>query len=355
LEICPCSRLECASGDNGEKIGRNPLKTTAKNVTVHTERTFAIARSSTDSFERVIFEIEENGVVGIGEAAPTNYYGQTAKEVAEALEAAVVPDPWDIEGALTENADLPSTALAALDNALHDLAAKRLGVPLHKLLGLAKPETQSAFTLGIAEPEETLAEARRLSSFPILKMKVGSWRDIETVKAVAEFSDAELWVDANEAFSPDEAVEAAISLREAGVAMIEQPVAASAGTLAMRRAMEAAHPVPLIADESSLVASDIPKLAGCVSGVNVKMAKCGGIRNALKMVYTARAHGMLVMLGCMVETSVGIAAAAHISGLFDFVDLDGAMLLADDPYSGPTYENGRIILTDEPGLGVWER
>lgn len=197
-----------------------------------------------------------------------------------------------------------------------------------------------------------MEEAKRLSSFPILKMKVGGWRDIETVKRVAELSDAELWVDANEAFSPDEAVEAAVVLREAGVAMIEQPIPASAGPQAMRRAMEAAHPVPLIADESSLVAADVPKLAGCVSGVNVKMAKCGGIRNALAMVHTARAHGMLTMLGCMVETSVGIAAPAHISGLFDFVDLDGAMLLADDPYSGPTYENGRIFLTDENGIGV---
>ncbi|MBA2692618.1 MAG: dipeptide epimerase [Rubrobacter sp.] len=327
----------------------------AKTVTVHTERTFAIARSSTDSFERVILELEEDGERGLGEAAPTNYYGQTANDVAEALETVEIADPWDIEGALTTNEHLPSTALAALDNALYDLAAKRLGVPVYKLLGLAKPETQSAFTLGIAEPEETVSEARRLSSFPILKMKVGGWRDIETVKAVAEFSEAELWVDANEAFSPDEAVEAAIALREAGVFMIEQPIPASAGPLAMRRAMEAAHPVPLIADESSLVASDVPKLAGCVGGVNVKLAKCGGIRNAMKMVYTARAHGMLAMLGCMVETSVSIAAAAHISGLFDFVDLDGAMLLADDPYSGPTYENGRITLTDEPGLGVWER
>jgi L-alanine-DL-glutamate epimerase-like enolase superfamily enzyme len=137
--------------------------------------------------------------------------------------------------------------------------------------------------------------------------------------------------------------------------MIEQPVPASAGPEALRRTTEAAHPVPVIADEGAIVAGDVPPLAGCVSGVNVKLAKCGGIRGALEMVHTARSLGMAVMLGCMVETSLGISAAAQISGLFDFVDLDGAMLLADDPFEGLLYENGRIVLSDEPGLGVKPR
>jgi L-alanine-DL-glutamate epimerase-like enolase superfamily enzyme len=137
--------------------------------------------------------------------------------------------------------------------------------------------------------------------------------------------------------------------------MIEQPVPASAGREALRRATEAAHPVPVIADEAAITASDVPPLSGCVSGVNVKLAKCGGMRRALEMIHTARSLGMAVMLGCMVETSLGIAASAQISGLVDFVDLDGAMLLADDPFEGPVYENGRIILSEEPGLGVEPR
>jgi L-alanine-DL-glutamate epimerase-like enolase superfamily enzyme len=164
-------------------------------------------------------------------------------------------------------------------------------------------------------------------------------------------SDAELWVDANEAFSTDEAVELARELRGI-VGMIEQPVPASAGPKALRVVTEAAHPVPVIADEGAVNARDVPKLAGSVTGVNVKLTKCGGIRGALEMVYTARAHGMRLMLGCMVETSLGIAAAAHVSGLFDFVDLDGAMLLEDDPFAGLVYEKGRILLPDAPGLGV---
>jgi L-Ala-D/L-Glu epimerase len=331
------------------------LKTRVEIVTVHTERTFAIARSSADAFERVVFEIEEEGATGRGEAAPTGYYGQDAEGVAAALKVVEVGDPWDIEGTLVHNDELPPTALMALDNALHDLTARRLGVPVYRLLGLGRPEPVSAYTLGIADRETTVADAKRLGAHPILKVKVGGWEDIETLRAVRESSEAELWVDANEAFSPEEAVEVVGALREIGVAMIEQPVPASAGPEALRGATEAAFPVPVIADESSITARDVPGLAGCVSGVNVKLAKCGGIRRALQMIHTARAHGMLVMLGCMVETSLGISAAAQISGLVDFVDLDGAMLLADDPYSGLVYENGRILLPEEPGLGVEPR
>jgi L-alanine-DL-glutamate epimerase-like enolase superfamily enzyme len=331
------------------------LEKRVRRVTVHTERTFAIARSSADAFERVIFELEEEGFTGRGEAAPTRYYGQDAEGVAEALEGVGIRDPWDIEGALAANADLPSTALAALDAALHDLAAKRLGVPLYTLLGLARPKPTSAYTLAIAELETTVEEARRLSSFPVLKMKVGGWEDVEAVRAVAEFSEAEIWVDANEAFSPGEAPEVAAELKGIGVRMIEQPVPAAAGPGALRSATEAARPVPVIADEGAIVARDVPSLSGCASGVNVKLAKCGGIRRALEMVHTARSLGMSVMLGCMVETSLGISAAAQISGLFDFVDLDGAMLLADDPFEGIGYEEGRIFLSDAPGLGVEPR
>lgn len=331
------------------------MQTSVEIVEVHTGRTFAIARSSADTFERVIFEIEEGGVTGRGEAAPTGYYGQDAAGVAAALAGVEVEDPWDIEGTLEYNGGMPPSALAALDNAMYDLAAKRLGVPVYRLLGLTRPGPVSAYTLGIADMETTVADARRLREFPILKVKVGGWEDIETLRAVRESSEADLWVDANEAFSPEEAVEVVAELKGIGVGMIEQPVPASGGPDAIGRVTEAAFPVPVIADESAIEAADVPGLAGRASGVNVKLAKCGGIRRALQMIHTARANGMLVMLGCMVETSLGISAAAQISGLADFVDLDGAMLLADDPYSGPVYENGRILLSGDPGLGVAQR
>lgn len=327
-------------------------RTTVRTFTVHTQRTFTISRSSADSFEEVILHIEEDGFTGLGEAAPTDHYSQSAPDVAAALAEVRISDSWDIEGELHRHSDLPPTALAALDGALNDLAAKRLGAPLHRMLGLARPQIISSYTLGIDEPETTLEWARKLSAFPIFKMKVGSERDIETVRAVSGVSDARLWVDANEAFSPEDAMDVVRELKGIGVEMIEQPVAASEGAEAMRKVMEAAHPVPVIADESAISASDVPKLAGCVSGVNVKLAKCGGVRRAMEMVHTARAHGMLCMIGCMIETSVGIASASHIAGLFDFVDLDGAALLADDPFTGVSFEEGRISLSERPGLGV---
>ena len=237
------------------------METRVRTVTVHTERTFAIARSSADAFERVILEIEEDGLVGRGEAAPTRYYGQDAEGVAGALEGVEIQDPWDIEGSLAGNDHLPPTALAALDAALHDLAAKKLGVPLYRLLGLARPEPTSAYTLGIAEPKTTVEEAKRLSSFPTLKMKVGGWEDIDTVRVVAEFSGAEIWVDANEAFLPNEAPEVTAELKSVGVRMIEQPVPASAGPEALRAVTEAAEPVPVIADEGAITARDVPLLS----------------------------------------------------------------------------------------------
>jgi L-alanine-DL-glutamate epimerase-like enolase superfamily enzyme len=329
------------------------VKIGVKTLTVHTKRTFTIARGSADDFERVILTLGEGGVQGRGEAAPTSYYEQDVTDVAEALERVRVQDSCDIEGTLRENDFLPPSALAALDSALHDLAARRLGVTVYRLLGLARPEPTTAYTLSIADRETTLREAEKLSGLPILKMKVGGGEDLATVRAVADASDAILWVDANEAFSQEKAPGVARELREMGaVRLIEQPVPASAGSGALHEVTEAAKPVPVVADESAVDARDVPRLAGCVSGVNVKLAKCGGIRRALEMIHVARAHGMLVMLGCMVETSLGIAAAAQLSGLVDFVDLDGAMLLADDPFSGPLYEKGRILLSESPGLGV---
>jgi L-alanine-DL-glutamate epimerase-like enolase superfamily enzyme len=329
------------------------VKIGVETLTVRTKRTFAIARGSSDEFERVMLTLEEGGVAGRGEAAPTDYYEQNAASVAETLERVRVQDPWDVEGTLRENNFLPPSALAALDSALHDLAARTLGVPVYRLLGLACPKPTSAYTLSIADRETTLREAEKLSGFPILKMKVGDREDLATVSAVAEASDAALWVDANEAFSQEKAAGVARELKETGaVRLIEQPIPASAGPGTLHEVTDAAEPVPVIADESAVDARDVPRLAGCVSGVNVKLAKCGGIRRALEMIHVARAHGMLVMLGCMVETSLGIAAAAQVSGLVDFVDLDGAMLLADDPFAGLVYEKGRILLSESPGLGV---
>ncbi len=232
------------------RVGGSILRASTRKLTVHTKRTFAIARSSDDAFERVVFEIEDDGLVGRGEAAPTDRYGQDAGGVGDALEGVEVRDPWDIEGTLRANAGLPPSARCALDSALHDLAAKRLGVPVYRLLGLGRPEPVSAYTLGIADRETTVVDAERMRGFPILKVKLGGWEDVETLRAVREVSPAELWVDANEAFSPEEAVELARELKDF-VGLIEQPVPVAAGPDAMRAVTEAARPVPVIADEGA--------------------------------------------------------------------------------------------------------
>ena len=335
------------------------MEVAVESVTVHPKRTFAIARSASDAFEHVTLTVREAGHTGRGESAPTDRYGESAGAASRALETVEVKDPWDIEGTLDVNAGLPPSALSALDAALHDLAAKRLGVPVYRLLGLGRPAPTTAYTLGIADRRTTLADARELSlsGYQIFKMKVGGPEDIETVREVAGSSDpgAEVWVDANEAFSPEEAVEVVRELRGIGVSLIEQPVPANAGPKALRMVTQAADPVPVIADESAVNSRDVPGLAGSVSGVNVKLAKCGGIRGALEMIHTARSSGMRVMLGCMVETSLGIAAAAHFSGLVDYVDLDGFLLLADDPFYGLSSDGGRITVPDTPGLGIEPR
>src|SRR5919199_815057 len=249
-------------------------------LTVRTKRAFTIARSSSDTFERVILTLKEGGAVGCGEAAPTGYYREDAAGVTETLRRVRVRDPWDIEGTLEENGFLAPPALPALDAALHDLAAKRLKVPVYRLLGLACPKPMSAYTLGIADLKTTLREAEELAGFPIFKMKVGDERDLETVRAVAKSSDAVLWVDANEAFSLEEALEIVRKLKNMNVRLIEQPIPAAAGPEALRRVTEAAEPLPVVADEGAVDAQDVLHLYGCVSGVNVKLAKCGGIRRA---------------------------------------------------------------------------
>jgi L-Ala-D/L-Glu epimerase len=307
------------------------LRVQAEIVTVHPRHTFTIARGSSDAFDNVVLTLENGGHAGIGLAAPSERYGQDAQTALDALQNVEIRDPWDIHGTLAANHHLPSSARSALDSALHDLAARRLGVPVYRMLGLGRPRPTTAYTLGISDVETTLERARELSAYPIFKVKVGGARDVETVRAVVRETEAEVWVDANEAFSPDEAPEAVRELAEAGVAMIEQPVPAAEGPEAFGAGVRG---------------------AGTNLGVNVKLSKCGGIRGALEIIHIARAHGMRVMLGCMVEASPGIVAAAQVSGLVDYVDLDGALLLADDPFIGLEYEGAELAVPEGLGLGV---
>lgn len=321
---------------------------------------FRISRSVQDRIERVWARIEFEGEEGWGEADPSPYYGESAETVEAALggmrpvlAGQSDPDHLDsIERKLREAVPGNAAAHAAASAALHDLFGKRAGLPVWKLFGLDPSDApQSSFTIGIDEPEAMAQRAAAASGWPILKIKLGTDRDRQMVEAIrAADPTRRLQVDANAAWSPEEAVENIRMLADLGVEMVEQPL--PPGRPDEWRWVKDRSPLPIFADESCITSLDVPGLVGLVDGVNIKLTKCGGIREALRMVHTARSCGLEVMFGCMLESTLGIAAAAHLAPLADRLDLDGAVLLAQDPFEGPGLRDSRLELGTEPGLGV---
>jgi L-alanine-DL-glutamate epimerase-like enolase superfamily enzyme len=266
-------------------------------------------------------------------------------------------DPFDLEEAerrwelaLHRN---PS-ARAALSAALHDLVGKRLGVPVYRLWGLDPTKApRSTFTIGLDTPEKMQAKVREAEQYPILKIKLGTDRDVEILRTIRDATDREIRVDANCGWTLKQAVRMLPVLEDFGVTVLEQPLPPDQldGLGEIRRRAE----IPVIADESCETAAHIPPLVGKVDGINIKLAKCGSLREANRMIAIARAHGMTVMVGCMIESSIGITAAAHFTPLVDIVDLDGAALLAHDPFVGASIDGGQVSLPPGPGLGVRRR
>ncbi len=245
-------------------------------------------------------------------------------------------------------------AKAGLDIALHDLVARGLGVPLWQLLETPSDIPPTDFSLGIDTPEAVAGRATRAAAFPMLKIKVGGPSDLETLEAVRAVFGGPLRVDANTGWSPDEGARLVPELVRLGVELIEQPFPAR--QLPQLRWLQERSPIPIVADESAVTIDDLDALVGVVAGINVKLTKCGGVGPALAMMRRARELGFRIMLGCMEETSVGIAAAAALAGLADWVDLDGNLLLAQDPYEGLILgEDKRWQLAGTPGLGVHRR
>ena len=333
-------------------------------ITLRTAHPFVIARGGSSEW-RVVWVriIDDDGNTGWGEAAPSRFYGETADTVvavlgrlAPLLETA---DQWSLETIESEMhaaIRFNGAARSAVSAALHDLVGKRLGVPLYRLWGLDRERAPlSSFTIAIPESEsdlrKRLAEAEQ---YPALKIKLGSPRDEEIMRVVrGEAPDKIIRVDANAAWTPKHALRMIDRLIEHRVEFVEQPLPAH--DIDGLRFVRERSALPIIADESCIVASDIPRLVGAVDGINIKLSKCGGLREALRMIATARSHGMLVMTGCMIETSLGISAAAHFTPLLDYADLDGAALLQNDPFSGATIAEGHIAIPDAPGLGVERR
>jgi L-alanine-DL-glutamate epimerase-like enolase superfamily enzyme len=336
------------------------MKLSHQTIELKPTHPFVIARGGYAHHRNVIVRItDDDGLAGFGEAAPNRYYGESVATVIAAL-AQFKPllecaDPMSlesIEGQLNRTLRGNASAKGAVSSALHDLLGKRLGLPLHKIWGL-DPATapQSSFTIAIAENHELEQRVREAREYPILKIKLGTDRDMEIVRIVRNAApDKRLRVDANAAWTAKHAVRMSDFLVEHGVEMLEQPVAAN--DIEGLRFVRKRSSLPVFADESCLVATDIAKLAGAVDGINIKLAKCGSLREALRMVYTARALDMQVMAGCMIESSLGISAIAQISPLLDAADFDGAALLSRDPFRGASIAGGSIKLSDAPGLGA---
>ncbi len=337
------------------------MKLSHEIVTLRTTHPFIIARGGSSEYRVVRVTVTaDDGATGWGEAAPSRHYGETADTVVAALPAyaAVLEgaDGWSLEALEQQMAKamrFNASARSAVSAALHDLAAKRLGVPLYRMWGLDPAASPlSSFTIGIAPDEETLrARVREAAPYPVLKIKLGSSWDERIMQVVREMEPTKvLRVDANAAWTPKHALEMIPLLKDLGVEFVEQPLPAH--EIEGLRFVRERSVLPIVADESCLVSTDIPALVGAVDGINIKLAKCGGLREALRMIATARAHSMLVMCGCMVESSLGITAAAHLAPLLDCADLDGAALVANDPYVGATIDGGVVKLPSAPGLGV---
>ncbi len=318
---------------------------------------FKIARRAVDRFRQVI-SVELDS--GLGETAPAKFYGETVETVQRALE---IFDPFlngNLDAIQAIMDTLESTmrgnyaAKSAIDMALHDRLGKVLGVPLYRLWGLDPNETPcTSFTIGLDEPEMMQQKVREASEYPILKVKLGTSHDLEIIRTLREVTDKPIYVDANTAWTPKEAVRKIRELVPYGIELIEQPTHPDdlEGLKFVREHSE----LPIIADESVKRATDIPALVGCVDGVNIKLVKCGGLLEAMRIIHVARAHGLQIMIGCMIESSLGITAAAHLTPLVDYADLDGHLLIANDPYSGVRLEAGKLILPKRPGIGVIPR
>jgi L-alanine-DL-glutamate epimerase-like enolase superfamily enzyme len=319
--------------------------------------TFVISRESTDVADVVQVEIRHGDVSGFGEGAPIERYDESAESALAYVEEhadGLGDDPWALDEIEARLPREQFAARAAIDGALHDLQGKLAGVPVWRLLGLRREGPPTSWTVWLGDPDDMARRAAAVGDrFLRLKLKLGArdGLDVERVRAVRGTTDVPLQVDVNEYWTLEEAREFLPQLAELGVDYCEQPLPAGdpAGATLKR-----VSPIPIFVDEDCHTLDDVHACAQRAHGINIKLAKSGGIREAVRMAHAARALGLQVMLGCMIESGLGIAAAAQISSLCDHVDLDGNLLIAEDPWPGVELVDGVQLPSDEPGLGVRE-
>jgi L-alanine-DL-glutamate epimerase-like enolase superfamily enzyme len=343
------------------------LETSFERVSLPLERPFTISRGTRETVENVLVRVEDGdtGTTGVGAAAPSTHYGETADTVAGVVPEYLrvvesVDDPYrleTVERRMAERVRANPAARAAVSIALHDLVGKLQDEPLYRLWGLDPDDAvDTSYTIGLADTDEMAdhaAEAADLG-YSVLKVKLGTDRDRAIVAAVRDAApDVRIRVDANEAWRPKEAIRNCKALAEYDVEFVEQPVPAENPD--GLRAVYRQSPLPIAADESCRTLADVPAVADRADVATIKLMKCGGPRAARRMIHAARAHGLEVMLGCMIETDAAISAGAQLAPLLDYADLDGSLLLGEDPYEGPVQAGGRIDLEDRPGTGAKRR
>ncbi len=330
----------------------------AETLDLHLRHTFTISRSSRSLVPVVLVTLSHQGVQGVGEASPSTRYGETPESVLSFLRNLRFPQEPEVGtilDAVSRDAEGNRSAQAAIDIALHDWSGRMLGTPVWQLLGLPAPVVRpTSLTIGIDKPEIMRQKVGEASAFRVLKVKVGTENDLLLVEAVRRVTDTPLRVDANEGWKSKElALEKIRALEGMGIEFIEQPMpAACLRDMAWLR--ERVN-IPFIADESLRTVEDFPQLREAFDGINIKLMKCGGLRPARALIDAARGASMKVMLGCMIETSVGISAAAQLLGAADYVDLDGNLLITNDPYDGAAAIDGLLHPPTGPGIGVRPR
>jgi L-alanine-DL-glutamate epimerase-like enolase superfamily enzyme len=330
------------------------VELSARTVTLRLAETFTISRHSEDEAEVVQVEVRKGDTSGFGEAAPIERYDESAESALAYLEEnadALGDDPFALDEIFDRLPRKQFAARAAIDAALHDLQGKLVGLPVHRLLGLRRGGPPTSWTIWLGDPDDMARRAEKATAagrFRRLKLKLGArdGLDVERVHAVHAVTDLPLQVDVNEYWTLDEALE---YLPQMDLQYCEQPLPAGSDD---GPELKQKSPVPIFVDEDCHTLEDVAACAERAHGINIKLAKSGGIREAVRMAHAARALGLGVMLGCMVESGLGIAAGAHMSSLCDHVDLDGNLLLAEDPWPGVQLEDGVQLPSKTPGLGV---
>lgn len=334
------------------------MKLTHELLNLRLSEPFVSNKGSVSTVQQILVHLHWQGHTGLGTAVFAREYGMVAETVQQALETCsrllIGASPWQIETVLDRlEAAVPDqpTAIAAVDMALHDLLGQMSRLPLHRLWGLdGQSLSPTGLSLGALPPTELLKRAQQLADWPILKLKMTPSSDIHLVGQLRAVYPGRIWIDGNGAWSAEAAIAAAQSLHEYGVELLEQPI--RAGQPEQLRLVHQHSPIAIVADEDCMHPQDILRLQGCTDVINIKLLKCGGLRRALEMIRLARRCGFKVMLGCKTESALGITAIAQLAGLADYLDLDGHLDILDDPYSGIRVNCGRIVLPQQPGIGV---